>query len=154
MCLHPSSSTYTPQAAFQENVGRQGTFPHGIDILTTVDYFTVGSRANAFIRLRSATQETTHLLCSNTLCVFCAVHMLLSTKNILSHSLTTSYTASLATGTGIKTLIVLFVTSSLALLSALRELSAEALYGLTPHSPVYMQEKGKCPFKHMHCTHM
>ena len=44
----------TLQAAFQENVGRQGTFPHGIDILTTVDYFTVGSRANAFVNLRSA----------------------------------------------------------------------------------------------------
>ena len=41
------------QAAFQENVGRQGTFPHGIDILTTVDYFTVGSRSNAFLHLRS-----------------------------------------------------------------------------------------------------
>jgi hypothetical protein len=31
-------------AAFQEHVGRQGTFPHGIDILTRADYFTVGHR--------------------------------------------------------------------------------------------------------------
>ncbi|KAG7199877.1 hypothetical protein KM043_014326 [Ampulex compressa] len=28
-------------AAFQENVGRQGNFPHGIEILTTADYFEV-----------------------------------------------------------------------------------------------------------------
>lgn len=36
-------------AAFQENVGRQGTFPHGIDILTTADYFAVGNRTNCFL---------------------------------------------------------------------------------------------------------
>ncbi|XP_077897457.1 tubulin-specific chaperone D [Ictidomys tridecemlineatus] len=36
-------------AAFQENVGRQGTFPHGIDIVTTADYFAVGNRANCFL---------------------------------------------------------------------------------------------------------
>ncbi|XP_029456142.1 tubulin-specific chaperone D isoform X2 [Rhinatrema bivittatum] len=35
-------------AAFQENVGRQGTFPHGIEILTAADYFAVGNRANCF----------------------------------------------------------------------------------------------------------
>uniref|UniRef100_A0A8I5NKS2 Tubulin-specific chaperone D n=1 Tax=Papio anubis TaxID=9555 RepID=A0A8I5NKS2_PAPAN len=39
-------------AAFQENVGRQGTFPHGIDILTTADYFAVGNRANCFLVIR------------------------------------------------------------------------------------------------------
>ena len=38
-------------AAFQENVGRQGTFPHGIDILTEADYFAVGSRQNTYLRL-------------------------------------------------------------------------------------------------------
>jgi len=38
-------------AAFQENVGRQGTFPHGIDILTVADYFAVGSRSNAYLVL-------------------------------------------------------------------------------------------------------
>uniref|UniRef100_A0A8C5YCS2 Tubulin-specific chaperone D n=1 Tax=Microcebus murinus TaxID=30608 RepID=A0A8C5YCS2_MICMU len=36
-------------AAFQENVGRQGTFPHGIDILTAADYFAVGNRSNCFL---------------------------------------------------------------------------------------------------------
>ncbi|XP_019357997.1 PREDICTED: tubulin-specific chaperone D [Gavialis gangeticus] len=36
-------------AAFQENVGRQGTFPHGIDILTAADYFAVGNRVNCFL---------------------------------------------------------------------------------------------------------
>lgn len=39
-------------AAFQENVGRQGTFPHGIDILTTADYFTVGNRTHCYLELR------------------------------------------------------------------------------------------------------
>ncbi|XP_075418553.1 tubulin-specific chaperone D isoform X2 [Tenrec ecaudatus] len=36
-------------AAFQENVGRQGAFPHGIDILTTADYFAVGNRSTCFL---------------------------------------------------------------------------------------------------------
>ncbi|KAL4240381.1 hypothetical protein ACF0H5_001171 [Mactra antiquata] len=39
-------------AAFQENVGRQGTFPHGIDILTTADYFAVGLRSHCYLELR------------------------------------------------------------------------------------------------------
>ena len=38
-------------SAFQEHVGRQGTFPHGIDILTTCDYFAVGLRKNAYLQL-------------------------------------------------------------------------------------------------------
>jgi len=38
-------------AAFQENVGRQGTFPHGIDILTVADYFSVGSRGNSYLEI-------------------------------------------------------------------------------------------------------
>ncbi|XP_077022426.1 tubulin-specific chaperone D isoform X2 [Tamandua tetradactyla] len=38
-------------AAFQENVGRQGTFPHGIDILTAADYFAVGNRSNCFLAI-------------------------------------------------------------------------------------------------------
>ncbi|XP_062871978.1 tubulin-specific chaperone D [Trichomycterus rosablanca] len=38
-------------AAFQENVGRQGTFPHGIDILTAADYFTVGNLNNCYLTI-------------------------------------------------------------------------------------------------------
>lgn len=38
-------------AAFQENVGRQGSFPHGIEILTTADYFAVGVRSNAYLNI-------------------------------------------------------------------------------------------------------
>uniref|UniRef100_A0A6P7FPZ1 Tubulin-specific chaperone D n=1 Tax=Diabrotica virgifera virgifera TaxID=50390 RepID=A0A6P7FPZ1_DIAVI len=38
-------------AAFQENVGRQGSFPHGIDILTTADFFSVSIRSNAFLNI-------------------------------------------------------------------------------------------------------
>ncbi|XP_045621060.2 tubulin-specific chaperone D isoform X2 [Procambarus clarkii] len=38
-------------AAFQEHVGRQGTFPHGIELHTMVDYFAVGNRSNSFLTL-------------------------------------------------------------------------------------------------------
>mmetsp|Transcript_1258 Transcript_1258/g.3080 ORF Transcript_1258/g.3080 Transcript_1258/m.3080 type:complete len:1481 (+) Transcript_1258:335-4777(+) len=40
-------------AAFQENVGRQGheNFPHGIEILTAADYFTLGIRKNAYLEI-------------------------------------------------------------------------------------------------------
>ncbi len=38
-------------AAFQENVGRQGQFPHGIEILTKADYFAVGSLTNCYLQL-------------------------------------------------------------------------------------------------------
>ncbi|CAG7704511.1 unnamed protein product [Allacma fusca] len=38
-------------AAFQENVGRQGNFPHGIEIVTIADYFAIGSRNNAFTKI-------------------------------------------------------------------------------------------------------
>ena len=38
-------------AAFQENVGRQGNFPHGIEIVTKADYFSVGSRPNAYLTI-------------------------------------------------------------------------------------------------------
>lgn len=38
-------------AAFQENVGRQGNFPHGIDIVTLADYFEVGVRSHAYLKI-------------------------------------------------------------------------------------------------------
>ncbi|CAH8437222.1 unnamed protein product [Dicrocoelium dendriticum] len=38
-------------AAFQENVGRQGQFPHGIDIITTCDYFALRNRNSCFLDL-------------------------------------------------------------------------------------------------------
>ena len=40
-------------AAFQENVGRQGhqNFPHGIEILTAADYFTLGNRQAAYLSI-------------------------------------------------------------------------------------------------------
>ncbi len=40
-------------AAFQEHVGRQGIFAHGIEIITTCDYFAVGSLQNCYLNLRS-----------------------------------------------------------------------------------------------------
>ncbi|GAB0091300.1 Tubulin-specific chaperone D [Sergentomyia squamirostris] len=36
-------------AAFQESVGRLGNFPHGIDILTMADFFSVGIRNNSYL---------------------------------------------------------------------------------------------------------
>ncbi|KAH7577776.1 hypothetical protein JRO89_XS01G0298000 [Xanthoceras sorbifolium] len=36
-------------AAFQENVGRQGNYPHGIDIVNTADYFSLSSRVNSYL---------------------------------------------------------------------------------------------------------
>ena len=38
-------------AAFQENVGRQGNFPHGINIVTTADYWSVGLLSNAYLKV-------------------------------------------------------------------------------------------------------
>lgn len=38
-------------AAFQECVGRLGNFPHGIDILTAADFYSVGVRANAYLQI-------------------------------------------------------------------------------------------------------
>lgn len=36
-------------AAYQENVGRHGMFPHGIDVLITADFQSVGPRTNAYL---------------------------------------------------------------------------------------------------------
>ncbi|CAH2247306.1 jg15470 [Pararge aegeria aegeria] len=36
-------------AAYQENVGRHGLFPHGIDVLTAADFQSVGPRKNAYL---------------------------------------------------------------------------------------------------------
>uniref|UniRef100_A0A8D8I1B7 Tubulin-specific chaperone D n=1 Tax=Culex pipiens TaxID=7175 RepID=A0A8D8I1B7_CULPI len=38
-------------AAFQESVGRLGNFPHGIEILTMADFFSVAVRSNAFLQI-------------------------------------------------------------------------------------------------------
>ncbi|KAK9274057.1 hypothetical protein L1049_018871 [Liquidambar formosana] len=38
-------------AAFQENVGRQGNYPHGIDIVNTADYFSLSSRVNSYLQV-------------------------------------------------------------------------------------------------------
>jgi hypothetical protein len=38
-------------AAFQENVGRQGTMPHGIHVLTLADYFAVGNISHVYLTL-------------------------------------------------------------------------------------------------------
>jgi tubulin-specific chaperone D len=38
-------------ASFQENVGRQGIFPNGIDIIVIADYMAVGNRGNSFLQV-------------------------------------------------------------------------------------------------------
>lgn len=38
-------------AAFQENVGRQGSYPHGIDIVNAADYFSLSSRVNSYLHV-------------------------------------------------------------------------------------------------------
>ena len=38
-------------AAFQENVGRLGTVPHGIAVIGIADYFSVGNRSHAYLEL-------------------------------------------------------------------------------------------------------
>lgn len=38
-------------AAFQESVGRLGNFPHGIDILTAADFYSVGMRTNSYLAI-------------------------------------------------------------------------------------------------------
>lgn len=38
-------------AAFQENVGRIGNFPHGIDIMGIADYFAVGNRVESYLNI-------------------------------------------------------------------------------------------------------
>ncbi|RCI04360.1 hypothetical protein CU098_011555 [Rhizopus stolonifer] len=38
-------------AAFQENVGRQGIFPHGIEIIQMADYFSLGNRNTSFLTI-------------------------------------------------------------------------------------------------------
>jgi hypothetical protein len=38
-------------AAFQESVGRLGSFPHGLEILAVADYYSVGNMVSAYLRV-------------------------------------------------------------------------------------------------------
>jgi len=38
-------------AAFQEHVGRQGSFPHGIEVIALVNFFTLSNRSEAYLTL-------------------------------------------------------------------------------------------------------
>ncbi|KAF9899880.1 hypothetical protein BX616_002798, partial [Lobosporangium transversale] len=44
-------------AAFQENVGRMGIFPHGIEIVTIADYFSLGNITNSFLNIAPTIAE-------------------------------------------------------------------------------------------------
>ncbi|XP_020891431.1 tubulin-folding cofactor D isoform X2 [Arabidopsis lyrata subsp. lyrata] len=41
-------------AAFQENVGRQGNYPHGIDIVNIANYFSLSSRVNSYLQVAAS----------------------------------------------------------------------------------------------------
>ncbi|CAN8280534.1 unnamed protein product [Cochlearia groenlandica] len=41
-------------AAFQENAGRQGNYPHGIDIVNIADYFSLSSRVNSYLQVAAS----------------------------------------------------------------------------------------------------
>lgn len=53
-------------AAYQENVGRHGMFPHGIDVLTEADFQSVGPRNNAYLHVAPTiakyTEYSKHLI--------------------------------------------------------------------------------------------
>ena len=48
---HQGNCRRAAAAAFQENVGRQGNFPNGIEIISEMDFFSVGLSTNAFTRI-------------------------------------------------------------------------------------------------------
>ncbi|KAI4493051.1 hypothetical protein M0802_009699 [Mischocyttarus mexicanus] len=89
-------------AAFQENVGRQGNFPHGIDILTVADYYEVGVRNHAFLKISVHIAQYEEY-----------------TKPLIEHLVSRKVTH---------------------WDTAIRELSAKALFNLTPADPKYMIE--------------
>ncbi|GAB4861905.1 hypothetical protein Ancab_037161 [Ancistrocladus abbreviatus] len=50
-------------AAFQENVGRQGSYPHGIEIVNSADYFALSSRANSYLHVAVCIAQYEGYLC-------------------------------------------------------------------------------------------
>ncbi|KAI8870200.1 ARM repeat-containing protein [Ramicandelaber brevisporus] len=46
-------------AAFQEHVGRNKAFPHGIEVLTCIDYYAVGNRRRSFLQAAPKVAEFT-----------------------------------------------------------------------------------------------
>ncbi|KAK9304251.1 hypothetical protein QLX08_004253 [Tetragonisca angustula] len=89
-------------AAFQENVGRQGNFPHGIEILTIADYFEVGVRNHAYLKISTQIAQYEEY-----------------TKPLIDHLVTRKVTH---------------------WDTAIRELSAKALFNLTPINPNYVKD--------------
>ncbi|MCP9260059.1 Tubulin-specific chaperone D [Dirofilaria immitis] len=49
--LNKLQNIFAASAAFQENVGRQSTFPNGIEVLTKIDYFAVGQRCKSYLEI-------------------------------------------------------------------------------------------------------
>ncbi|OAD56648.1 Tubulin-specific chaperone D [Eufriesea mexicana] len=88
-------------AAFQENVGRQGNFPHGIEILTIADYFEVGVRNHAYLKISTQIAQYEEY-----------------TKPLIDHLITRKVTH---------------------WDTAIRELSAKALFNLTPIDSNYIK---------------
>jgi len=76
-------------AAFQENVGRQGLFPHGIDIITKADYFTVGNKNECFrtISVDIANYEEYRYSMINHLITYSVVHWDQTMRELAAQSL-------------------------------------------------------------------
>jgi hypothetical protein len=76
-------------AAFQENVGRQGNFPNGIEIISEMDFFSVGLSTNSFTKIApfvASFQQYTHRfmdhLAFNRLCHLSQETRLLSANSL------------------------------------------------------------------------
>lgn len=99
-CFFKINCRRAASAAFQENVGRQGTFPHGIEILTEADFYAVSVRKNSYLTI------------STYICQFNEY-----TKPLIEHLVTRKIDHWDCT---------------------IRELTAKALYNLTPLAVDYM----------------
>lgn len=76
-------------AAFQESVGRLGNFPHGIDIVTEADFYSVGLRSNSYLAISdfvSQYEEYTNALIGTFFFVFrfCTCRLLNSNRVFFS----------------------------------------------------------------------
>ncbi|KNE71279.1 hypothetical protein AMAG_20325 [Allomyces macrogynus ATCC 38327] len=76
-------------AAFQENVGRQGIFPHGIDIVTAADFFAVGNRTNSFLvaAKQVAAFEEYHPYCVQYLMKNSVTHWDIDVRNVAAQAM-------------------------------------------------------------------
>ncbi|CAL5340221.1 unnamed protein product [Camellia sinensis] len=127
-------------AAFQENVGRQGNYPHGIDIVNTADYFALSSRVNSYLHVAVCIAEYDGYLLpfvdeliNKKICHWSIAHQ----PNLLSQRLVSYYTNM---DTDMGTIMVMDTQTKAASLQddkGLRELATNALAALVKYDPEY-----------------